>query len=232
MRNTRKMLWASLRLAAGLTIGACVTSHRARVSEEGFARIPPEELAEVSELRAREAKATDELARSDVGIQSAKNDIDSAEQELKAANALLRQADAASKQAEYDRNEAGAKEATKAGQVSSARKLAAESWVRAAKAQLGYAQARKDAVEAERELIRSQIEIAKYDALRRSGDPEAANVKASDLYQRQEAAQKKLAEAKARTTELAGTAEQKRTVWSTDRDRYRSLEDTGGGGSQ
>ncbi|HEY3547946.1 MAG TPA: hypothetical protein VGK17_17885 [Propionicimonas sp.] len=218
-------------LSAVLATGACsFMQHPAKVSDEGNGRVPAEQLKEVDALRAKEAQATDTIARCDVAIRAAKNEVEAAQPELKASEALVEQALAARKQAEYDRKPAAIEQAGLNESVSRARQQAANAWVRAAKVQVEQAEAAKRSAEAEREAIRAQIEVAKYDALVRTGDPEAQKVEASNLHARREQAQQRLEEARRKEADLAGKLEQARTTWRKDRESYESMRGSGGTG--
>jgi chromosome segregation ATPase len=206
--------------------------HPAKVSDEGLARVPAEQLREVDALRAKEAQATDAIGRCDVAIRAAKNELEAAQPELKASDALVEQALAARKQAEYDRKTAAIEQAGLNESVSRARQQAANAWIRAAKVQVEQAEAAKRSAEAEREVIRSQIEVAKYDALLRTGDPESQKVQSSDLHARRDLAQQRFQEARRNEADLSGKLEQARTTWHQDRERYESMRGAGGTGKQ
>lgn len=74
--------------------------HPAKVSDEGFARAPAEQQKKVDSLQAKEAQATDAIARCGVAIRAAKNEVEAPQPELKASDALVEQALAARKQGE------------------------------------------------------------------------------------------------------------------------------------
>lgn len=231
MRSTAT--WMRFGLGAVLVVGACsFMQHPAKVSDEGLARVPTEQLREVDSLRAKEAQATDAIGRCDVAIRAAKNEVAAAQPELKASDALVEQALAARKQAEYDRNPAALQQAGLNESVSRARQQAANAWVRSARLQVEQAEAAKRSAEAEREVIRSQIEVAKYDALLRTGDPEAQKVKSSDLHARRDQAQQSFEEARRNEADLSGRLEQARTAWRETRERYESMRGAGGAGKQ
>ena len=172
--------------------GACASTRGPAVADTQLARVPEGELSAVNEQRMAETKARDEVARQQLAVKSSTNEVAVARQEIVAAEAQLKLAQTTEKSASFDRNKARGMNAMKVAQDSQAKLELAQAHERSAQSEVKLNQARLDHSEAQASLAMAQLERSKYQAVKRSGDPEAQKLNPNDFDTRVNDARQKV----------------------------------------
>lgn len=214
-------------VVAALSLGAC--SHtKEEVSKEQIARVPPQGLASVNQARVNLAKAEDEVARQQLAVNSAKDDVTVADDEVKVAQAEIDKLNSEIKKAQNDRKHVALQRAQQQLKVANAKLDAANARHASAKAAVDLAKAKLAKSEAERDLAKDQLENEQYLALKQSGDPEWKKVNANGIALRIDEDKKKIESAKQEIAHQQTVASQSRAAWQAALQTYQRMSGVGG----
>jgi colicin import membrane protein len=218
-------------LASTMLFAAC--SHfksNEEVSKEQIARVPPQNMASVNQARVKLAQAEDEVARQQLGVKSAKDEVNVANDEVNVAQAEIDRLNSTLKKAETDRKSATIRQTKQQLRVANAKLDAAKARLESAKAGVDLANAKLAEAEAERDLAKDQLEYQQYLALKQSGDPEWKKVNANGILSRIDEDKKKIDSAKQQIAHQQTEAAQRRAAWQAALQNYQRLSGVGGSG--
>jgi len=201
------------------------------VSDEALARVPADKMAPVNQARLDANKAQDTLAREKLRLDQANQYVDVAKNEGAIAKAELDRDQAAKQAADDARNQKAGTEAQSATGLARQKQQVAESHQQAAKALVGYAQERVNAGQKAVDLANARLELAKYQALKASGDPAIANFDGAAIQKRVEDTRVALEQERASVSQARASARAARNSWVALRDQLPADQRFGVGGS-
>ena len=220
-------------VASAVALAAC--SHfgqsNEQVSQDQIARVPPKDLAGVNQARVTLAKAEDEVARQQLAVKSAKDEVDVANDEVKTVQAQIDELNSQIKKAEHDRNKTTLQRSQQQLKVANAQLDAAKARVTSAKSGVDLANANMAQTEAQRDLAKDQLENQQYLALKQSGDPEWKKVNANGILSRIDDDNKKIEQARLDVQHQKTTAASNRAAWQAAVQNYQRMAGVGGSGS-
>lgn len=215
-------------LVGCLVVVGCSHNRSDSVSPQDLARIPPDQMAPVNQARIDVAKAQDEVARRDLALKSAEQEVEVAKQEVNVAKTHIDQTQAILNKANFDRNSEVGQQAQRDLAVYKAQLDAARAHLKAAQAAAELARAKKKQAAAERELAEARLHHVEALALRASGDPAGRNVDADSLRAQVDDQLKEVGKAMSDVAKLQTEAERERLAWQAATQRYNEVRGVGG----
>lgn len=183
---TKRRVW--IIGAALLGVAGCAHSS-AEVADTDLARVPPGEMQGVNAQRQEVSLANDAVARQQLNVNKAQNELDVAKNDKSVADAELDRAKSELDAAQYARDQGRTQQAQQQMNQAQSRQQVAQLHIDAAQARVDYAKAQHAAAEKQVTLANSKLEYQKYVALHRSGDPSAQELNAHDFQQKVQQAQ-------------------------------------------
>lgn len=202
-----------------------------QVSKDQIARVPPQDLAGVNQACVNLAEAEDEVARQQLAVNSAKDEVEVANDEIETVEARIDKLNSEIKKAEQDRNTATLQRAQQQLKLANAQLDAAKARVTSAKSGVDLANSQMAQAEAQRDLAKDQLEYEQYLALKRSGDPEWKKVNANGIQSRLDDDKKKVEQARLDVQHQQTRTAANRAAWQAAVQTYQRMSGTGGAGS-
>ena len=148
-------------------------SRASKVTDADAGRLKPTQDRLVDEARSTLGAASDNLARTKLKIQDAKNEEQGAKAEAKAGEAALSAAAAQQQMADQSREPAALANATKQQELAAAKKRAAEAHLTYARNLVAANEARAQVAEQQVEVAQARVDWAKLQALQQAKNPAA-----------------------------------------------------------
>lgn len=228
-QNRTKRHWVvGLALGASMTfLAGCGSSKAARVDDAMMARVPEDQLGAVRDAQLARTKAADNVTRAEVAVRDAERASEVARRNGDAAKSRMEAEKAAVKAAEATGQQSPIASAKIRLQGAEAGRVAADAEVAWHDRKTETAKAEKDLRAAELKVADSELNLAQFKALERSGDVRAKNMSEANFMSVVAETQREVEDARRRVDEQKRVEQDARAEWQ----RLRSEAPQGYGGS-